>query len=241
MKRLAVAISLLSCTFGLAAQSISGSPFIAVHGKARTEAVPDIFPLEVTLKDTSQDAAKTQAMIETYARQVVDLTQSMKMDDKDVTISNLSVSPEYRYDDEDDEQVFLGNTYEREIRLRFHSLADLKRMIEALPQAKQLQLDTGDFQSSNADDLRRELLEEAVEDARNTAEVMAKAAGKRLGPVHNISNQGFNVRYADSFAATELDRVEVTGSRVASVPPVVMSEGTISLEQNVYITYTLVD
>ena len=232
---------MLSCAFGLAAQSITGSPFIAVHGKAKTEVVPDIFPLEVTIRDTSHDAAKTQAMIEAYARQVVDLTQSMKMDDKDVTISNLSVSPEYRYDDEDDRQVFLGNTYEREIRMRFHSLADLKRMIQALPQAKQVQLDTGDFQSSNADGMRRELLEEAVEDARKAAEVMAKAVGKRLGPVHNISNQGFNVRYVESSAATELDRVEVTGSRFAPAPPVVMSEGTISLDQNVYIIYTLVD
>jgi len=205
--------------------------------------VPDVFPLEITLKDTSLDSAKTQALIEGYASKVVSLTQEMKMEDRDVTVSNLSVSPEYRYDDKDDEQVFLGNTYQRQIKLSFHTLEALKKMIEALPQAKQVQLDTGTFVSSKADEIRRDLLVQAVSDARATAEIMAKAVGKRLGTVHNVSNQGFNVRYVESSDSYSLDTVTVTGSRLrANAPaPVVLTKGTIQLDQNVYIIYTLVD
>lgn len=242
MKRIMFAAVLLLGALNVQAQSIGGSPFIAVHGKAKTEVVPDVFPLEITLKDTSLDVARTQALLEGYANQIVALTQQMKMEDRDVTISNLSVSPEYRYDDDDDKQVFLGNTYEREIKLKFHTLEALKKMIAALPQAKQVQLDTGAFVSSQADALRRELLTQAVDDARTTAEIMAKAVGKRLGTVHNISNQGFNVRYVESSDSYTLDSVTVSGlARQAGAPPVVLSKGTIQLDQNVYIIYTLVD
>lgn len=242
MTRIACAVVLLLAAVGVQAQSISGSPFIAVHGKAKTQVVPDVFPLQIVLKDTSLDAAKTQALIEGYASQVVELTKKMEMDDVDVAISNLSVSPEYRYDDKDEEQVFLGNTYLRQIRLKFHTLDKLKQMIDALPKAKQVQLDTGAFESSQADALRRELLTKAVDDARTTAEIMAKAVGRRLGTVHNISNQGFNVRYVESSDSYSLDSVTVTGyGRQVGAPPVVLSKGTIQLDQNVYIIYTLID
>ena len=242
MKGIMFAAVVLLGSSNVQAQSISGSPFIAVHGKAKAEVVPDVFPLEITLTDTSLNTAKTQALIEGFASQVVELTKKMEMEDRDVSISNLSVAPEYRYEEKDDEQVFLGNTYQREIRLKFHTLETLKQMIEALPQAKQVQLDTGAFVSSQADVLRRELLTQAVDDARTTAEIMAKAVGKRLGTVHNISNQGFNVRYVESNDSYSLDTVTVMGSRAkASAPPVVLSKGTIQLDQNVYIIYTLID
>jgi uncharacterized protein len=243
MKGIMFAAVILLGSFNVQAQSISGSPYIAVHGKAKTQAVPDVFPLQIVLKDTSLDAAKTQALIEGYASQVVDLTKKMEMEDRDVTISNLSISPEYRYDDKDEEQVFLGNTYQRQIKLKFHTLEKLKQMIDAIPKAKQVQLDTGTFESSQADILRRELLVQAVDDARATAEIMAKAVGKRIGTIHNVSNQGFNLRYVESSDSYSLDSVTVTGGlqRQAGAPPVVLSKGSIQLDQNVYIIYTLID
>ncbi len=242
MKRIVIAAALLLGASNVQAQSIGGSPFIAVHGKAKAEVVPDVFPLQVTLKDTSLDAAATQAQIEAHAQRVVDLAKTMKMADRDVEIANLSVSPEYRWDDKEDKQVFLGNTYARSIKLRFHALADLQKAIDALPKSKQVQLDTGAFQSSKQDEIRRELLSQAVEDARKTAEIMANAVGRRVGGVHNISNQGFNVRYVTSNEATTLDSVVVTGSRMAApAPPVALREGVIQLDQDVYIIYTLVD
>lgn len=242
MKRIVFVAVLLFGAFNVQAQSIGGSPFIAVHGKAKAEVVPDVLPLEITLKDTSQDAAATQAQIEGYAQQVIALTKAMKMADRDVEISNINVSPEYRWDDKERKQVFLGNTYARTIKLRFHALADLQKAIDALPKSKHVQLSTGGFQSSKQDEIRRELLTQAVQDARKTAEIMASAVGRRVGSVHNISNQGFNVRYVTSNETTTLDSVVVTGARmVAPAPPVALREGVIQLDQDVYIIYTLVD
>ena len=230
------------------AQSIGGSPFIAVHGKAKAEIVPDIFPLEITLKDTSQDAARSQALIEGHAQRILQTVKQMKLPDADVTVSNLSISPEYRYDREAEKQVFVGNVYQRRIKLRFHALPELAKMIAALPDAKEVQVNTGEFETSRADDVRRSLMAKAVEDARATGDVMVRAVGKRLGDVHNVSNQGFNVRYVEGGddgmpvvldTPRAIDVISVSGSRASA--PVALREGRIELQQDVYIIYTLVD
>ena len=248
MKRIIVAAVILLGACNVQAQSISGSPFIAVHGKAKAEVVPDVFPLEITLKDTSLDAGKTQALIEAHAERILATARQMKLPDADVTVSNLSVSPEYKYDREAEKQVFLGNVYRRQIKLRFRKLADLAKMVGTLPDAREVQIDTSEFETSRADDVRRNLMTNAVEDARATGEVMAQAVGKRLGAVHNVSNQGFNVQYVEGgvndppvvfSAPAPMDSITVSGSRMRA--DVVLREGRIELQQDVYIIYTLVD
>lgn len=240
MKGIIVAMALSLAALGAQAQSIDGAPFIAVRGSASAEVAPDLFPLAVTLSETGKDAARSQAAIEALAARVVEEAQKLGLEDRDIDVSNLSVSPEYRYNERSDTETFLGNTYMRRVNLRFRSLADLKALIAALPQAEQVRLETGRFETSRARELRRELLERAVEDARRTAEAMAGAVGRRLGPVHNVSNQGFNARYSGLDDPGDLDRVVVTGAR-SQAPQVVLREGSIRVDQNVYVIYTLVD
>lgn len=248
MKRIAFALVLLLVAVGAQAQSISGSPFIAVHGKAKAEVVPDVFPLEITLKETSMDAERSQALIEGHAERILATVKQMKLPNADITVSNLSVAPEYKYDREAEKQVFLGNVYRRQIKLRFRKLADLAKMIGTLPDAKEVQVVTGTFETSRADDVRRNLMAKAVEDARAIGEVMAQAVGKRLGAVHNVSNRGFNVQYVEGGVndppvvfddPSPMDSVALSGNRMRA--DVVLREGRVELQQDVYIIYTLID
>ncbi|MBO9716893.1 MAG: SIMPL domain-containing protein [Pseudoxanthomonas sp.] len=221
------------------AQPTGGRPFIAVHGEAKVDVVPDLFPVELTLKETSMDAAATQAKIESLAKGVLAAAQGMEVADDDVTISNLDISPVYEWDDKTDKQVFQGNTYEREIKIKFHSLAKLNEFISSLPKSNALRIQTGAFGTSRADELRRDLLDSAIANARKTAQAMASGVGGKLGAVQNISNQGLDLQYSQS-----LDSVVVTGARLReaapAAPPVVMREGKITLDQDVYIVYELV-
>lgn len=237
----AIAVGLILVAGTLQAQPGNNQPFIAVHGEAKQEVVPDIFPVELTLKETSTDAAATQAKVETLAKDILAIIQRHKVADGDVDVSNLDVSPEYDYDEETDKQVFQGNTYERKIKVKFHSLPVLNDFISALPKSSALRIQTLRFETSRADELRRELLTSAIANARKTAETMAVGVGRKLGNVQNISNRGLNLQYSGSF-----DRVTVTGARSAAAyapapppPPMVLKEGKITLDQDVYIVYSL--
>lgn len=248
MKRILAGLLALGAALTVQAQSISGAPYLAVHGNAKAELVPDVFPLDITLQDTSLDAAATQVRIEALAADILATAKALRLADADVTVSNMRVSPEYRYDRTTEKQVFLGNLYQREIKLRFHALPDLAKMVGSLPNAKEVRVETGEFETSRADEVRRSLTGKAVEDARRTAEAMAAAVGRKLGAVHNVSNQGFNVRYVEGgFEGSPvvlappktLDSVTVSGSRLS--PELVLRQGRITLEQDVYVIYTLQD
>ena len=235
--RLIAMTVLMAMASAVDAQAISGSPFIAVHGEAKQEVTPDVFPVELTLSETSVDAATTQTKIEALAKSVLAITERMKIDESHLTVSNLSISPEYKYDRDDQKQVFTGNTYQREIKVRFTSLDELRQFIASLPQDKALRIDTGAFETSRSGEIRRKLLQKAIENARATAESMAAGVGRKLGPVHTISNERFNMSYARSVNA-----IDVSGmNSVALLAPgtVAMKEGRITLNQDVYIIYAL--
>lgn len=221
------------------AQVVSGAPYVAVHGEANEEVTPDVFPLELTLSSTSKDAAGTQARIESLAGKILEIANGMKVADADLTVANMTISPQYDYDDDDGKQIFQGNEYKRQIKLRFHALERMRNFISALPQDDALRIQTGAFQASRQEEIKRELMGKAIANARATAEALAAGVGRKLGPVHTISNRSLNVGYSE---ATPLGSVAVTGTRALMAPGVVgLREGRITLDQDVYIVYALED
>lgn len=114
----------------------------------------------------------------------------------------------------------------------------LRQFLSKVPQANQIRLDTGAFQYSDASAAKAKLMVEAIADARATADGLAKGVGKRITGVHTISNQGFNVRYAESYA---LDSVTVQGNALLAPGAVVLKEGRVTLAQDVYIIYLMAD
>ncbi len=98
-KMMLVLALLVACVPVASAQGITGVPFIAAQGEARVELVPDIFPLKVTLTETSMDAAASQKKIEALASGIIDTAREMKVAEDDITVGNLSISVEERYDD----------------------------------------------------------------------------------------------------------------------------------------------
>lgn len=229
---------LLASPVAVHAQNIGGPPYIAVHGQAKVEVVPDLFPLTVTLTETGKDGPASQARIESLARRYLDLAEAEGMQDADITVGNLDISPNTEYDEASEKEVFLGNTYEREFKFRFHSLEALRTFISKAPVGKQVRLRTDSFAYSGSDDERRKLLRQAIEDARATADDMAKGIGMTIAGVQTISNSGFNIRYSDSSGAMSLGAVTVNGSRLLP-PQVVLKRGRITLAQDVYIIYLL--
>ena len=237
MKCLCVLVLLVASQLA-SAQNISGLPFIAVHGQAKMEVVPDVFPLEITLKETSKNAADSQKRIESLASTIVALADAENIPDGDQEVGNLSISPEMDYDEKLEREIFLGNTYERVIKLRFRSLEALRQFIGKAPQAPQVQIDTGTFFYAAAAESKKKLMAAAIEDAHSTAEAMASGVGRTLAGVQTISNQGFNMQYAESY---QLDRVVVSGTPLSAPSAVILKEGRVTLSQDVYIIYLLAD
>lgn len=246
MTRFLIALLLLVATVAASAQNLSGKPFIAVRGHAERQFVPDIFPVTVTVHETSMDADKAQNHVEALAADVMAAASTLKVADADLDVGNLSISPETKYDSDKEVETFLGNTYEREFKIRFHNLADVRTFLDHVPTGKNVQIATDDFAYSKAADAKKQLMDAAIADAKDSAERMARAVGKKLLTLHNVSDRPQGVSYSEPEAfgyssPTTFDTIVVTGTRMHHSSSAILKEGVISLAQEAYVIYLIGD
>jgi uncharacterized protein len=234
-----VALFLISLNISFAnAQAVNGPPYIAVHGHSEKEVVPDIFPLEIVLSETSFDASKTQKKIEDLAAATLQLAKKNNLSDGDISIGNLDIEAEEKYNDKTEVNVFIGNSYTRKINLRFRSLKEMKSFISEFPTAKEVKISTSAFSNSKAREIKAELLKLAVENARADAEILAQSVGKKIIGVQNISNTSGISGYSNY---SNVDAIQVIGARTNynRLTELVMAEGVTTIKQDVYIIYLL--
>jgi uncharacterized protein YggE len=237
MTRYLVVLLLLAIAGTTSAQNLNGKPFIAVQGHAERQFVPDVFPLTVTLNETSMDADRAQKHVEDLAAQVLAVTAALKMADVDIDVGNLSISPQTKYDDVKEAAVFIGNAYERKIQLRFHSLADVRSFLGLVPTGKNVQIETESFVYSGEVEAKKQLMLQAIADAKATAERMAQGVGKRLLSLHNVSDRP----QGDSYTRMGISSFAVTGTRLNHSSNIVLKEGVITLTEDAYVIYLIGD
>jgi uncharacterized protein YggE len=238
IRAVTICLALLPAWAG--AQNFQGKPFLAVQGHAEAKFKPDIFPLQVSISDTGTDAAKSQSLVEGLAKTVLAQTGKLKIPDADMEVGNLSISPDTDWDTETKTQIFKGNEYSRQIRVRFRSLDDLRAFIAAMPASPALRLETDSFEYSKAAEVKRKLRREAIEDGRKAGEEMASAVGKRLLDLFNVSDTAQSVvRSSSGYSGegTTLDTVTVMGSAINA--DIVLREGEITISADAYLVYLI--
>lgn len=242
-----LALVMLSALFPAfaGAQSIAGKPFLSVQGHAEAMVVPDVFPVEISLKEVSLAPAKAQALIEGLAQDVLASAAKLEVADADIQVGNLSITPESKWDDDKEIEIFLGNSYERELTVRFRSLEDLKTFIADLPDSKNVQIDTQTFEVSNAAEIKRKLRRAAIDDARKAAAEMADAVGKRLLDLQNVSDRAQSTAYSSS-GYSSLDTVSVSGTALRAPGTtrsrsIVLREGEVKLSADAFLIYVMGD
>ena len=230
------------------AQTFTTKPFLSVQGHAEAKVKPDIFPVEVRMEETGTDPAKSQGLVEDLAARVLSAAQAQGATDRDIDVGNLSISPQTKWDEKTEREIFLGNTYEREIEVRFKDLDSVRKFIAALPDMKQLRIDTSTFQYSGRRELERRLRREAIADATAAAKDMSDAVGKRLVELFNVSDRAqstiySNLGYSGSGAPVPRDATSVALLAPGTVrnAGIVLKEGEITVSADAYLVYIIGD
>jgi uncharacterized protein len=232
----------LAVSSGVDAQMPSGTPYLAVQGQAEERFVPDVFPLAITILETSDDAAKTHPRVEALAKQVLEAASRAGISSNDVQVGNLRVSPRFERNASSNDNVFLGNQYERRFELRLRSLDALREILALLPQSEAIRIQTQPFERSDAAAIRARLRIQAVADARRQAQGLAEASGVKLGRLLNVSDRPQAFNYASSSYAGYSDGLNFNGSASNSTQAmVVLREGQITLKADAYLVYQMLD
>ena len=189
---LASVVFALAASAGLAqgASPANTTPQIVTHGRGEVDVVPDRGELVIRIETRAVEggrAAETNAAI---VRAVLDtLRRGFRLTDLELATVGYSLQPQMVYTNDGKPPQLAGFVALNSVQARTDQLSRIGAMIDAAVKRGATGIAGISFYSANIDDARRRALGIAVESARRDAEVMAVAAGGRLGSLIELSNE----------------------------------------------------
>ncbi len=166
---------------------------IAVSGDAHEEVTPDqaILSVGLTSRDKNLHLAKqhNDAMVE----KLVDTIQHFDIPKEKIATSNVTIAPQYNYDNKDGTQHFSDYMVSRSLRITLDNIDISEKVLSAVVDAKVDQVNGLEYRLSKPETHEDALRVKAFADAKAKAEALAQAAGAKLGPAIMISTEGANV------------------------------------------------
>ncbi len=150
----------------------------------------------MTVGVTVQAPTASQAMADNASRQqaVVDALKAQGVQARDIQTSGLNLSPVQDYSGEGKPPVITGYQAQNLVTVTVRDLARLGGALDALVAAGANEVNGISFAREDAQDAEDAARSDAVDSARHRAEVLAQAAGLRLGSLLTLTDTGADSR-----------------------------------------------
>jgi uncharacterized protein len=166
---------------GAHAQSTEQPRTIAVNGLGEVRAEPDMATVVLGAEARRPELNQARAEVAKTIDAILKLTRELKIEPQDVQATRINVQPEYNWNQNARERNLIGYYVSRQVEIELRDLDKLGQLLERATDLGVNQLGDPRLDSSKRKDLVREALAKAIVDARQSAEVAAKAAGVQLG------------------------------------------------------------
>ena len=222
---LALAFALMLMPFSALAE---GSPEVTVNGTGIVTLKPDTATIVLGVSETAKGAVQAQSTVNKKIEAIKKALIKAGAKEADISIGDLSVWGNYDYSDGQDQKL-TGYTASHTLSITASDMDKVGPLIDASLTAGANQLQSVTFSVKNNDDAYDKALKLAIEKAREKAEVMAAAAGLKLGAIMTLTegtDYGYgpivNAKYAEAdmsagAAPTQIDTGMVTISATVTV------------------------
>nr|WP_241254473.1 SIMPL domain-containing protein [Brevibacillus sp. SYP-B805] len=209
-----------------AAHALPDAPnrHISVVGTGTVTAAPDVayvqFGVETSGKTASEAVQKNARIFEAVKAALI----KAGVAEKDIQTTQFNTFPVY------DNQKLTGYRVQQIVRVTYRDVGNVGRLLDQLSAAGVNRVDALSFGTEKRDEYEKKALDQAVQDARAKAEVLAAAAGVRIRGVVSITEGGAApppIVYSQRQAA-ELGRIA----------PTEIFAGEIKIEASVNVIYS---
>lgn len=173
-------IALLSCALS-ATTLLAGETGISVSASSTVTYSPDMAEFTTSVESTDKDAAKAATKVASLWNSLQQSLRQAGIPAADATSATYSVNSDWEWNSSNNKREFRGYRARHVVNVVVRDLRKLGGAIDAVVGAGAGTVDGLRYSSSRYESLRMAALENAVTSARKDAEVMAKAAGGRLG------------------------------------------------------------
>jgi uncharacterized protein len=201
-----------------------------IAGNAEVHAVPDAALVSTGVVSESETAAAALKANSAALAKVFDAMRASGVEPKDLQTSGLSLEPRYYRPDKPsatDRPRIIGYTAANEVTLRVRDLGKLGDLLDKVTGANRI--DGIGFIVSNQESLLDEARRKAVADAKDKADLYARAAGFTLGKVMSLTEE--SVPSPRPMAARAM----------AASAPVPVEAGEMTLSVRVRVVWSLAD
>lgn len=230
-----LALLLLTLTVGYnsgAQESQTGKRTLSVTGNGKIDASPDVAYLTLSVETTSKNASQAVKDNAATTNKVLEVIKAKLGKEDKVSTAGYNLSPIYEYNNQTNKSEFSGYRASNRIIVEAHNLKELGNIIDATAQAGLNNIESLTFDTTKRDEFRREALTRAVNDAKSTAETLAKAAGVKITRILQLS-PSFDYPvpvYRDYAMAKEA---------APAAPPTPIEPGDISVSATVNIVFEI--
>jgi uncharacterized protein YggE len=207
--------------------AMADSRGIQVSGKAKVSVVPDMATFTFAIEGRGQELAAVKKDIDIRTAKLVRLSKSTGVDTKNITATEISIRPQYDYQN----KTFIAYAVSRTVNVTLTNLDNYSALVSGAIDAGITTIRSIVVDTSRRDDLLRDALQAAVQDAREKAQIIARGADVELGRVVNIVEGGMPVEAAN-YRLLGAEAARVDGSAV-------VEPGEISITAMVTVTFSL--
>lgn len=210
------------------AQTAPAPATITVTGSGSVESAPDMATVSLGVTTIAATAAEALTQNSTAMEAVIARLKAAGVTDADMRTDGLSVNPNWSSYSSSTAQSIDGFTAGNILLVQIRDLSSLGAVLDAAVADGANTLNGLTFGLKDAKPNTNEARKAAVADARATAELLAEAAGAKLGPLVSVADGGGYGGPAPMFKAD-----------AASAVPI--QQGQVSTQASVTVIWQLVD
>lgn len=160
---------------------------LTVTGKGEVLAAPDVAYLNVSVETLAKSASQAVRQNAEKTDKVIKAIKAKLGEEDKVSTAGYNLSPVYEYNNQTNKSEFKGYRASNRITVEAHSLKDVGAIIDSTAEAGLNKIESLSFETSKRGEYRKKALEKAVNDAKATAETLARAAGVKITQILELS------------------------------------------------------
>ena len=167
---------------------------ISVEGSGAVTGTPDTATISIGVTTKAKDSSEAQNTNASKATAIQNAIKALGVSDKDIATRNYSFRPTYERDSAGKSKLS-GYEVSNTISVKIKDLSKTGTVIDTALNNGASHVNSLDFSISNTKNLRKHALNQAVEDARDKAEIIANGLGKRIIGVKTVTESVSPINY----------------------------------------------
>jgi uncharacterized protein YggE len=152
----------------------------------------------MAVEETNPDLKAAQAKVNGIVRAYLAQVRALGVKDEDISTAGLSIRSEYDYSGGNSSgpggRKFLGYHVTRNIEVVVRDLDKIGDYLQRATDAGINNISDPQLESSRAEELQRQAMVKAAQDAQAKARLLAETLGVKLGAVHTVSANSISPR-----------------------------------------------